>query len=186
MYKSAAQTRRSCSARSIIVTRAPAGHLDSLLNDPQYAALNKAVQINPQWMQRVLHDQQVAFQNFENKNNTQFQSFMHNAQAQHDQQMAQGAAFQQQLQHSTDQAMAADRSRQNAIDASAHATALHSLDRQDFRNPNTGEIIEASNQYNHQWLSSDGKTLIQTDDHGFDPNGVVYPVSQSWTELVPK
>jgi len=29
-------------------------------------------------------------------------------------------------------------------------------------------------------------TLIQTQDHNFDPNGQVYPVSQSWTELVPK
>jgi hypothetical protein len=37
----------------------------------------------------------------------------------------------------------------------------------------------------YQWLSSDGKTLIQTNDT-LDPNGVVYPVSQSWTELVPK
>ena len=37
-----------------------------------------------------------------------------------------------------------------------------------------------------QWMSSDGSTLIQTKDHTLDPNGVVYPVSQSWTELVPK
>jgi hypothetical protein len=35
-------------------------------------------------------------------------------------------------------------------------------------------------------MSSDGTTLIQTDDHTFDPNGQVYPVSQSWTALVPK
>ena len=75
---------------------------------------------------------------------------------------------------------------QNAIDQSAHATALYSLDRQDFKNPATGQTIEASNEYNHQWLSSDGSTLIQTQDHNFDPNGQVYPGSQSWTELVPK
>ena len=55
-----------------------------------------------------------------------------------------------------------------------------------FRSPNTGQIIEASNQYNHQWMSSDGSTLIQTNDHSLDPNGRVYPVSQSWTELVVK
>jgi hypothetical protein len=35
-------------------------------------------------------------------------------------------------------------------------------------------------------MSSDGSTLIQTNDHSLDPNGQVYPVSQSWTELVPK
>jgi hypothetical protein len=72
------------------------------------------------------------------------------------------------------------------MDASAHATALYSLDRQEFRNPATGQIVEASSQYNHQWMSSDGSTLIQTNDHTLDPNGMVYPVSQSWTELVPK
>lgn len=82
--------------------------------------------------------------------------------------------------------MAQDRARQNAIDNSAHQTALYSLDRQEFKNPNTGQTIEASSQYNHQWISSDGSTLIQTNDHGYDPNGQVYPVSQSWSELVPK
>jgi hypothetical protein len=86
----------------------------------------------------------------------------------------------------TRRAMANDAATQNAIDASAHATALYSLDRQDFKNPNTGQTIEASSQFNHQWISSDGSTLIQTNDHSFDPNGQVYPVSQSWSELVPQ
>jgi hypothetical protein len=35
-------------------------------------------------------------------------------------------------------------------------------------------------------MSSDGSTLIQTNDHSYDPNGQAGPVSQSWTELVPK
>jgi hypothetical protein len=186
LYKQPASTKRGCSARSITITRAPLGHLDALLNDPLFNALNKSVQINPEWNTRVMHDQQVAFQKFEAANNAQFQSFTKNQQDQQNARLAQGAQFQQNLQHSTDQAMAADRAKQNAIDASAHATALHSLDRQEFRNPNTGEIIEASDQYNHQWLSSDGKTLIQTDDHTFDPNGVVDPIRESWTELEPR
>lgn len=63
---------------------------------------------------------------------------------------------------------------------------LQSLNQQEFRNPATGEVIRASNQYNHQWMSSDGSTLIQSNDPTYDPNGQVYPVSQSWTELVPK
>jgi hypothetical protein len=82
--------------------------------------------------------------------------------------------------------MAADRAQQAGIDAAAHASVLQSLDQQEFRNPATGQIIQASSQYNHQWMSSDGTTLIQTNDHTLDPNGSVYPVSQSWTELVPK
>lgn len=40
--------------------------------------------------------------------------------------------------------------------------------------------------YDHQWMSSDGSTLVQTDNPNLDPNGLVYPVSQSWTELVPR
>ena len=199
-YKQPAATRRSCSARSISIVRAPAGHLDALLSDPLLVAFNKSVQINPEWSARVQHDAQVAFQKARAANdaqyqayqktaaanNAQFQANLKNSQDQQNARLAQGAQFQQNLQHSTDQAMAADRSRQNAIDASAHATALHSLDRQEFRNPSTGEVIEASDQYNHQWLSSDGKTLIQTDDHSFNPNGVVDPVRESWTELEPK
>ena len=82
--------------------------------------------------------------------------------------------------------MANDRAQQAAIDASAHKTALYALDQQEFRNPQTGQIVQASSQYNHQWMSSDGTTLIQTNDHTYDPNGQVYPISQSWTELVPK
>jgi queuine/archaeosine tRNA-ribosyltransferase len=78
-----------------------------------------------------------------------------------------------------------DRNAQAATDNAAHQTALYSLDRQTFINPSTGQKIEASNQYNHQWMSSDGSTLIQNQDHTFDPNGVVYPGSQSWVELIP-
>lgn len=199
-YKQPSSTRRSCSARSITIVRAPAGHLDALLNDPLLVAFNKSVQINPDWSARVQHDAQVAFQKAQAANDAQFQAYqkmaaannaqfqanLKNSQDQQNARLAQGAQFQQNLQHSTDQAMAADRARQGAIDASAHATALHSLDRQEFRNPSTGETIEASDQYNHQWLSSDGKTLIQTDDHAFDPNGVVDPIRESWTELEPK
>jgi hypothetical protein len=186
MYKMPANTRRTCTARNIQITRAPAGRLDALLKDPQYTALQKGVAFDSQWFARVQHDGQEALQKGEAANNAQFQSFMKNAQDQHNARMAQGAQFQQNMQQSHDQAMAADRAHQDAIDAAAHATALHSLDQQEFRNPNTGETIRASDQYNHQWLSSDGKTLIQTDDHTFNPNGVVDPIRESWTELEPK
>ena len=64
--------------------------------------------------------------------------------------------------------------------------ALYAGDKQEFTNPNTGQTIQTNNQYSHQWMSSDGTTLIQTNDHTYDPNGQVYPISQSWTELVPK
>jgi len=186
MYKMPANTRRSCTARSIQIYRAAAGHLDALLNDPQFAALQKGLQLNPQWSARVERDGQEMLKKGQAANNAQFQSFMKNAQDQHNARMAQGAQFQENMQQNHDQAMAADRAHQDAIDASAHATALHSLNQQEFRNPSTGEVVRASDQYNHQWLSSDGKTLIQSDDHTLNPNGVVDPIRESWTELEPK
>jgi hypothetical protein len=186
MYAQPAYTRRVCQSRSIVITRAPQGHLDELLASPQLLAFNQSVQGNHDWDARLAHDQMAAFQKFQAANNAQFQANMQKSRDDNARLLANGKAFQDNMRASTDAAMAADRSRQNAIDASAHATVLNSLDRQEFKNPTTGQTIEASNQYSHQWMSSDGSTLIQTDNHSFDPNGQVYPVSQSWTELNPK
>lgn len=186
LYKMPSSTRRNCTTRGETILRAPEGSLDALVDSPLAMGLGKALQPNQEWQARLQHDQQAAFQQFEANNNAQFQQMMKNSQAQHEQLMANGRAFQQQQRESTDRALAADRANQAAIDASAHKMALYAGDRQDFVDPNTGHTIEASNQYNHQWISSDGSTLIQTNDHTYDPNGQVYPVSQSWTELVPK
>ena len=174
-------TKRTCSSRGTMITRTAKGHLDELM-----AKSNPYPQINPEWDQRVIHDMTANFQQAQAASNQLFQQNMANFKAQGDARLAAGRAFQQNLQDSTNHAIGADRARQDGIDASAHATALYSLDQQEFRNPATGQIVQASNQYNHQWMSSDGSTLIQTNDHTLDPNGVVYPVSQSWTELVPK
>jgi hypothetical protein len=173
-------TKRVCSSRGTFIKRAQKGHLDELM------AHSIPPQINPEWDQRVIHDMTTRFQQMQEASNREFQQNLANFKAQGDARLAGGRAFQQRLQESTNHALASDRATQNAIDASAHATALYSLDQQEFRNPATGQIVQASNQYNHQWMSSDGSTLIQTNDHTLDPNGTVYPVSQSWTELVPK
>jgi hypothetical protein len=184
LFGQPAYRRRSCSARNEVVMRAPKGSLDEL--SAQFKDLSKTVQINPDWQSRVLNDQQAAFQKQQAANNQQFQQNLRNNQAAFDQRVANNKAFQENMRARTDQALANDRAQQNAIDASAHATALHSLDRQEFKNPSTGQTIEASSQYSHQWMSSDGSTLIQTNDHAYDPNGQVYPGNQSWSELVPK
>jgi hypothetical protein len=173
-------TKRTCSSRGTSIRRAPKGHLDELL------AHSTPPQINPEWDQRVIHDMTTRFQQMRAASDQQFQQNMANFKAQGEARLAAGRAFQQSLREGTDRALAADRAQQAAIDASAHSTVLHSLDQQEFRNPTTGQIVQASSQYSHQWMSSDGSTLIQTNDHTLDPNGSVYPVSQSWTELVPK
>ena len=186
MYAQPASEQRTCNSRSTVIIRAPQGHLDELLNLPQFKALGKTLQVNPVWQNRLSQDQQAAFQKFEAANNAQFQANMRANQAQFDQRIQQQKQFDANLRAGTDRAMAQDRARQDAIGASAHKTALYALDQQEFTNPTTGQTIQASSQYNHQWVSSDGSTLIQTNDHSYDPNGQVYPVSQSWTELVPK
>ena len=186
MFNQPAAEQRMCTSRGTWITRAPAGQLDALLARPEFKALNGKLVINHDWDNRVAADAQAKFNQFQAQNNAQFQANLKANQAQFEQRIQQQKQFDANLRASTDRGLAQDRARQAAIDNSAHQTALYSLDRQEFKNPNTGQTIEASSQYNHQWISSDGSTLIQTNDHEYDPNGQVYPVSQSWSELVPK
>lgn len=172
-------TKRSCYSLGTSVVRAPKGYLDALKRIPP-------PELNQDWNTRVVHDMKANFQKFQDASNRQFQA-IHQQMEQNTQHILEnGQRFNQQLKASTDSAMRADAAHQDAMDDAAHQTALHALDRQTFINPSTGQKIEASSEYNHQWMSSDGSTLIQTQDHTFDPNGSVYPISQSWTELVPQ
>jgi hypothetical protein len=173
-------TKRTCSSRGTVLKRAPKGQLQQLL------ANSKPPKINPEWDQRVIQDMKTRFQQFQAASDAAFKQNMANFKAQGDARTARAQAFDQNLRESTNHAMAADRARQDAIDASAHKMTLYAGDQQEFTNPTTGQVIQTNNQYNHQWMSSDGTTLIQTNDHTYDPNGQVYPISQSWTELVPK
>jgi len=96
-----------------------------------------------------------------------------------------GRQFQASQQSSFEHAMAADRTTQQSIDHASHLQVLDSLNRQDFIDPTTGQKIEMSNQFTHNWISSDKSTVVLGDNPNFDPNGVVDPVRQSWTELIP-
>lgn len=173
-------TKRSCSSRGTIIFRAPKGHLDEVMKKaPPQPAVNSA------WDNRVISDMRNAFQKFQADNDAQFKANQKYFADQNQRMLQHGREVQAQIKNSTDRSMQNDRNNQAAIDNAAHQTSLYVLDRQTFINPSTGQKIEASNQFNHQWISSDGSTLIQTQDHTLDPNGSVYPVSQSWTELVP-
>jgi hypothetical protein len=186
MYAMPSYRRRTCSSRVAFITRAPQGHLDELLVQPQYREFAKGIQINHDWDNRVAADLQANYQKFQAQNNAQFQANLQQNQKNFEGQIQRGKQFQQDLRASTDRALAADRARQDAMHESAQATVRYSLDRQVVTNPTNGKAYEVSNQYNHTWVSSDGSTIIQNQDHNYDPNGRVYPVSQSWTELSPK
>ena len=182
-----ASSNRFCAARNLLVIRAPQGQLDEWIDSPALLALNKITQQNPNWAQRLQQDMEAAAQNAARRNDEQFRA---NSQANQDSFNAMLASNKAQTAARTErgqQAMAQDAANQAAIDDAAHRTALYSLGRQDFINPSTGQRVEADANYNHQYMSSDGSALIQTDDHTFDPNKQVSTViSQTWTELVPR
>src|SRR5262249_38486605 len=49
-----------------------------------------------------------------------------------------------------------------------------------YRNPNTGETVELSNQYGHAWVNNNNEYIL-SDQEGFDPN--VALKSGNWTAL---
>ena len=49
-----AAERRSCTSRGTVIVRAPQGRLDELMALPQFAALSKSVQVNPDWQSRLM------------------------------------------------------------------------------------------------------------------------------------
>jgi len=186
LFKDPPYQNRTCFSRGTTIIRAPQGHLDEVLALPQIKNLSASIRPNPEWQSRAAADQEAAARQAMAENNRVAAANLEHFKQQGEQRLAAGRAFQEQQTERFNSAMTADRQKQAAIDASAQATVRYSLDRQQFTNPATGQVIEASNQYNHQWMSSDGSTLIQTNSPSYDPNGQVYPVSQGWTELVVK
>jgi hypothetical protein len=172
-------TRLICHSRGTSIIRAPKGHLDQMIaHKPAFQ------QINNEWDQRVIHDMTTNFQAMQAASDRQFKAMTQHYAEVNQNLIANSQAQDAQREAGTQKAVQLDAANQAAIDHAAQRTVQYSLDRQTFINPSTGQKIEASDQYNHQWVSSDGSTLIQTQDNS-DPNGSVYPVSQSWTELVP-
>jgi hypothetical protein len=128
---------------------------------------------------------QAAFAQYKHASDAQFASIQQHFKEVTDGMVQRGKQFQQSQQNSFEHAMAADRATQDAIDHASHLQVLDSLNRQDFIDPSTGRKIELSNQYTHNWISSDKNSVVAGDDPTFDPNGVVDPVRESWTELIP-
>ncbi len=174
-----AMVKRNCFTHGTYFVRAPHGHLDEVI-----AAKLPIPQIDHQWDQDVSQRMGQAFAQMQKASDEQFRANQAHFQQQTDQMLANGRAFQANLKSQTDHALAADRQNQAAIDHAAHRQVNISLDRQDFIDPNTGQRITTSNQYMHNWIGSGG-TVVLNDDNTFDPNGVVNPVRESFTELIP-
>ena len=176
----AARTQRHCSVHGTVFRRAPKGQLDALL-----ASVPPGPQINHDWDSRIQQRMMAAFAQYQQASNAQFQAIQKHFADVTQGMIDRGRQFQASQQSSFEHAMAADRATQQSIDHASHLQVLDSLNRQDFIDPTTGQKIEMSNQFTHNWISSDKSTVVLGDNPNFDPNGVVDPVRQSWTELIP-
>lgn len=175
-----ARTVRSCDTHGTYVKRAPKGKLEALIAaDPTMA------QIDTQWDADISRKMQQSFAAYKQASDAQFAAIQQHYKEVTAGMVARGQQFNENLKQSTDNAMAADRARQGAIDHAAHLQVLDSLNRADFIDPTTGQKIETSNQFNHSWISTDGTTAVLNADPTFDPNGVVDPGRESFVELIP-
>jgi hypothetical protein len=176
----------TCGTQNILVIRTPQGHLDQLLAQPQLMAIVSSLHDSNDWLQRIVKDNQASFQQATNEFNKRAQAIRDAGNQAEDRLVAKATAEREQNDRVSAVSRANAQAAQNATDIAAHNTVNYALDRRDYVNPATGQTINASSEYTHQWMSSDGSTLIQTNDHGYDPNGQVAPVSQAWTELIPQ
>lgn len=175
-----ALTRRFCQSLGTSIRRAPKGGLDAIISKNL-----PAPQIDPAWDAHIQQQMRTGFAAWQKANNAQFAAIQEHYKEVTAGMIKRGQQFQTQLQDQTDHAMAQDRATQGAIDHAAQQQVRDSLNRADFIDPTTGRKIETSNQYSHNWISSDGSTVALGSDPTFDPNGQIDPVRQSWTELIP-
>jgi hypothetical protein len=175
-----ASQRHICSSPGTAIRRAPQGKLDPLIG--------KALpppQINNQWDQEISEQMRQQFAAIQKRSDDTFRAIQNHFKEVDNQMRENHEAFMAQQQSSFNNAMAQDRATQGAIDHAAQMQVRDSLNRQDFIDPNTGRKIETSNQFTHNWISSDGQSVVLNRDPTLDPNGLVDPVRQSWTELIP-
>jgi hypothetical protein len=158
-----------CTADQLSLVYAPASQLDAL------AARKDLVETkpNPAWQQRLAQNDreyQVAFQAQLNR--------QQNQNAQHAQ-----AYAQQNIDtiHAIGKAsMDADRQKQATIDHAAQGTALSMTNSNIYRDPNTGNQVQLSDQYSHTYVNAEGTTVQQT-------NSASGPIGGGWwTEMVPR
>jgi hypothetical protein len=142
-------------------------------------------QIDKQWDDTISQRMQQQFAAFQKQNDDTFKAIQNHFKEVNNQMTENHNAFEAQQKTSFNNAMAQDRATQASIDHASQMQVRDSLNRQLFVDPNTGQKIETSNQFNHSWINSSGTAVVQNGNPNFDPNGVVDPVRESWTELIP-
>jgi len=175
-----ARTVRTCYAHGTYIKRAPKGQLDALL-----ARNVPLAQIDHAWDAHIAQQMRENFAAYQQASDAQFASIQKHFQEQTAAMVKHGQDVQASIKQSTDRAMANDAATVNATSHMAHQQVLDSLGRADFIDPNTGRKIETSNQFDHNWISTDGNTAVLNSNPNFDPNGVVNPNRESFVQLIP-
>jgi hypothetical protein len=175
-----AQERHTCSSPGTAIRRAPQGKLDPLIGKQL-----PPPEIDSQWDQTVQQQMRQQFAAWQKQNDETFRAIQNHFKEVTNGMIQRGKEFQAAQKSSFDNAMAQDRATQGAIDHAAQMQVRDSLNRQLFVDPNTGQKIETSNQFTHNWINSSGDGVVLNSDPTLDPNGLVDPVRESWTELIP-
>ena len=74
--------------------------------------------------------------------------------------------------------------RQARTDTSAHHTLLYALDQREYTNPYNCQTVAAGNRYAQQWISSDGRTVVNSNT-GVNPNDYTAPGDPTFAPLIP-
>ncbi len=175
-----ARTTRHCGTHGTNFRRAPKGYLDQLL-----ANALKQPTIDQAWDADIARKMQSQYDRFRAASDKQFEEIQDHFRQQTAAMLKRGQEQQATTKRGTDLALASDNNTVAAMQKGAHMQVLDSLNRMDFVDPATGRKIETSNQFTHNWISSDNSEVVLTNDPTFDPNGVVDPIRQNWTELIP-
>jgi hypothetical protein len=149
----------SSTADHVFAVRAPEGQLDA--QEKFFQMVLGTVHVDPQWQARV--EQAIATLNAQDIKGANDRSAIATKAGQ-------------------DMAKMIHDSYQNATNSREHSMAAWSQYMrgvQSFRNPNTGEVVELSNQYGNAWAGADG-TFVVTDSGSFNPNS---SLQGSWTKL---
>jgi hypothetical protein len=176
-----ARTIRQCETHGTYFKRAPKGYLDTLLANNTL----KAPQIDQAWDTEISRKMQAQYDAYREASDHQFASIQEGFRKQTEQMLQHGRDVQATIADGTRRQMQNDRNTVDATSAMAHHQVLDSLNRAEFVDPTTVQRVQTSNQFSHNWISSDKSEVALNDDPTLDPNGVVDPVRQSWTELVP-
>ncbi len=117
--------------------------------------------IDQAWDEHVSQNMRAVFAQDQAASQRQFAAIQDHFKQVTDNMVAQGKAFQAQQRNSFEHAMANDRAAQDATDHAAHLQVLDSLNRQGFhRSHSHGQKIETSNQFTHNWISSDKNSVV--------------------------